>query len=86
MRNINNNENPTAYILRIYKNSKLAHRYDTRKYKRFIHLTKLMNWKKDIVVYLRVNYKGQKNSHNDMTCYSKNDLDWGIEGFVKEYL
>lgn len=79
-------ERPISFILRMYQDRKLVHRSDTAKYLRFLRQTRLINWKKGTSVYLRVNYLDHKDSHNDMTCISNADLDWGIKAFIKEYI
>ena len=81
-----------SYILRVYKNSQLINRYDTKKKKRFLYYTRLIQEKfikfKDLSVTIRVNYGmgmnalGQKTLFHNVGTYTNwPDLKWAVKAF-----
>ena len=82
---------PSSFVLRVYRKGKRVQRYDTGKYLRFLHHTRLIKWQ-DASVYVKVNYHKELNRegrmvsmHNDMTCTTPTDLKWAVKTFITEY-
>lgn len=83
-----------TYILRVYKKGRRIERYDTGKYYRFLHYTRLIfdkfDKQKDISVYIKINYGYGINVfgervlfHNDGTYYNKTDLKGAVNAFTE---
>lgn len=84
---------PSKFALKFYKDGKMVAYYRQTKQRDFKWLFNRANSRNFDYINLLVTYHKELNRegkmvtmHNNMDCYSIEDLKWGYKTFYKEYL